>query len=127
MTDTDADFDAAMAAAKKAAAEAADTPDDTESLTCPTCGAAVIEGSMLAAATSNDELKLLKAIRDRLAAAIEDCPMRDLSPLTRRLQDVMKELRELVERQAKESGTTKKVGDGGGNNPEGKWDPATDV
>ena len=38
--------------------------------------------SVSAAASSGDELELLKALRDKLAAAIEDCPVRDLSPLT---------------------------------------------
>lgn len=78
--------------------------------------------SVSAAAASGDELKLLYAIRDRLAEAIEDCPMRDLSPLTRRLQDTVKEIRELEERRTKEGG-----GSGGfkPSNPDGSagWTP----
>lgn len=73
------------------------------------------------AAASGDELQLLYAIRDRLAVAIEDCPVRDLSPLTRRLQDTVKEIRELEERRDKESGEN----DGTGTN--GKWNPADEL
>lgn len=73
------------------------------------------------AAASGDELKLLYAIRDRLAEAIEDCPVRDLSPLTRRIQDTVKEIRELEERQAKESGEN----DGTGR--AGKWNPSDEL
>lgn len=77
--------------------------------------------SVSTAASSGDELTLLYAIRDRLAAAIEDCPVRDLSPLTRRLQDTVKEIRELEERKDKESGES----DGTGR--AGKWNPADEL
>ena len=70
------------------------------------------------AAASGDELKLLYAIRDRLAEAIEDCPMRDLSPLTRRLQDTVKEIREVEERRAKEEGDS-----GFTTGGSGQWSP----
>ena len=73
------------------------------------------------AAASGDELKLLYAIRDRLAEAIEDCPVRDLSPLTRRLQDTVKDIRELEERREKESG------DNDGSGRSGKWDPTDEL
>lgn len=69
------------------------------------------------AAASGDELKLLYAIRDRLAEAIEDCPMRDLSPLTRRLQDTVKDIRALEEIRDKEGGGS------GGDRRSGEWNP----
>jgi serine/threonine protein kinase HipA of HipAB toxin-antitoxin module len=69
------------------------------------------------AASSGDELKLLYAIRDRLAEAIEDCPVRDLSPLTRRLQDTVKDIRELQEVQKREGGISGDSGIGGQWNP----------
>lgn len=78
--------------------------------------------SISGAAASNDELKLLYAVRDRLAEALEDCPTRDLSPLTRRLQDVVKEIREAEERQKQEGG-----GPGGGSRTSAKWNPADDL
>lgn len=78
--------------------------------------------SVSAAAAGGDELTLLYAIRNKLAEAIEDCPIRDLSPLTRRLQDTVKEIRELEERRDKESGET---GDGSGGNR--KWNPADEL
>jgi hypothetical protein len=73
------------------------------------------------AASSGDELNLQYAIRDRLAEAIEDCPVRDLSALTRRLQDTVKEIRELEERREKESG------DNDGSGRSRKWDPADEL
>lgn len=122
------DFDDALAAAQAGTAALADqaTPGDG---ICPTCGQSTTAESngMLSAATSNDELTLLIAIRNKLSAAIETCPMRDLSPLTRRLQDVIKEIREIEERRAKESGSQKKAGEGSGDNSSGEWNPATDV
>lgn len=74
------------------------------------------------AAASGDELQLMYAIRDRLAEAIEDCPMRDLSPLTRRLQDTVKDIRELEERRDKESGESSGGGSGGA-----KWSPSDEL
>ncbi len=56
------------------------------------------------AAATGDELKLLYALRDRLAEAIDSCPVRDLSSLTRRLQDVMKEINGREEIQKKKEG-----------------------
>lgn len=78
-------------------------------------------GPVATAASSGDELQLLYALRDKLALAIEDCPVRDLSPLTRRLQDTVKEIREIEERRAKESGEN----DGSGSNA--KWNPADEL
>lgn len=76
------------------------------------------------AAASGDELQLMYAIRDRLAEAIEDCPMRDLSPLTRRLQDTVRDIRELEERRAKEKGENNDSGPGGGGT---EWDPTAEL
>ena len=73
------------------------------------------------AASSGDELKLLYAIRDRLAEAIEDCPMRDLSPLTRRLQDTVKDIRELEEVRRKEGGRSDDSG------TDGEWNPTDEL
>lgn len=79
--------------------------------------------SVSAAASSGDELKLLYAIRDRLAEAIEDCPMRDLSPLTRRLQDTVREIRDLEERQKKEGGEAGGISKASRE----KWNPDEDL
>ena len=127
MSDVDADFEAAKAAAQAAASAVTEAAasDDADPGKCPTCGQPL--GGMTAAANSGSELALLQAIRDRLLAAIETCPMRDLSPLTRRLQDVMKEIRELQERLSKESGG-KKVGESDGDKSAGgNWDPSQDL
>jgi len=53
--------------------------------------------SISSAAASGDRLKLLCAMRARLAEAMEDCPAKDLSPLTRRLQDIVQEIADLEE------------------------------
>lgn len=58
--------------------------------------------SISGAAASGDRLKLLRAIRARLAEAMEDCPAKDLSPLTRRLQDVVQEIDDLEEQRKQE-------------------------
>lgn len=58
--------------------------------------------SISGAAASGDRLKLLRAIRSRLAEAMEDCPAKDLSPLTRRLQDVVQEIDDLEEQRKQE-------------------------
>lgn len=79
--------------------------------------------TMEVAAASGDELALLYAIRNKLAAAIEDCPVRDLSPLTRRLQDTVKEIRDAEERKKKADKDASKRGDGSS----GKWDPADEL
>ena len=46
------------------------------------------------AAASGDHRALLVAMRDRIARAVSnaDCPPRDLAALTRRLQDIAKEI-----------------------------------
>lgn len=50
--------------------------------------------SVAEAAQSGDRLELLVAMRDRIAKTISDpdCPPRDLASLTRRLQDIAREI-----------------------------------
>lgn len=50
--------------------------------------------SVAEAAKSGDRLDLLVSMRDRIAETISkpDCPPRDLASLTRRLQDIAKEI-----------------------------------
>lgn len=50
--------------------------------------------SVADAAQSGDRLELLVSMRDRIAKAVSDpdCPPRDLAALTRRLQDIAKEI-----------------------------------
>lgn len=58
--------------------------------------------SISSAAASGDRLELLRAMRARLAEAMEDCPAKDLSPLTRRLQDIVQEIADLEEQDRQE-------------------------
>ncbi|MEZ0053711.1 hypothetical protein ABIA30_004744 [Mycobacterium sp. MAA66] len=60
--------------------------------------------SVAKAAESGDERELLLALRDRVALAINSpkCSARDLAPLTRRLQEISKDLRALDRRRADE-------------------------
>lgn len=53
--------------------------------------------SVADAARSGDRRELLIAMRDRIAKTISDadCPPRDLASLTRRLQDIAKEIEQL--------------------------------
>lgn len=57
------------------------------------------------AAASGDHRALLVAMRERIAQTVSnpDCPPRDLAALTRRLQDVAKEI-EALDLRAKEEG-----------------------
>jgi hypothetical protein len=71
------------------------------------------------AAASGDKLKLLYALRDRIAEEIEDCAAVHLSPLTRRLQDIVTEIDTIEERNRQEV-----PGDGRGKRTGGGWDPA---
>lgn len=50
--------------------------------------------SVADAASSGDRYELLVAMRDRIAKTISDpdCPPRDLASLTRRLQDIAREI-----------------------------------
>lgn len=57
------------------------------------------------AAKSGSHRDLLVAMRDRIAVTVSnpDCPPRDLAALTRRLQDIAKEI-ESIDLRAKEEG-----------------------
>lgn len=57
------------------------------------------------AAASGDHRALLVAMRDRISKAVSDpdCPPRDLAALTRRLQDIAKEI-EQIDLRRKEEG-----------------------
>lgn len=57
------------------------------------------------AAATGDHRALLVAMRERIAATVSnpDCPPRDLAALTRRLQDIAKEI-EAIDLRAKEDG-----------------------
>lgn len=57
------------------------------------------------AAATGDHRALLVAMRERIAATVSnaDCPPRDLAALTRRLQDIAKEI-EAIDLRAKEEG-----------------------
>lgn len=57
------------------------------------------------AAATGDHRALLVAMRERVARAVSDpeCPPRDLASLTRRLQDIAKEI-EAIDLRAKEEG-----------------------
>ncbi len=53
--------------------------------------------SIVEAAAKGDDLALLEAMRDRIARTVqsEDCPPRDLASLTRRLDDIAKQIKVL--------------------------------
>lgn len=53
--------------------------------------------SITEAAAKGDDLALLEAMRDRIARTVqsEDCPPRDLASLTRRLDDIAKQIKAL--------------------------------
>ncbi len=57
------------------------------------------------AARSGDRRELLEALRDRISRTIDDpnCPARDLAALSRRLQELDKELAALTEAEAEEA------------------------
>ncbi len=57
----------------------------------------VVHQSVAVAAASGDHKGLLVAMRERIAKAVSDprCPPRDLASLTRRLQDISKEIASL--------------------------------
>jgi hypothetical protein len=71
------------------------------------------------AAAGGDHLELLVAMRDRIAKSVAspDCPPRDLAALTRRLQEIAKDIAAL-KRQAEQEG-------GGSGDVDGDedWDP----
>ena len=59
--------------------------------------------SVSEAASGGDHRELLVAMRERIAKAVSDlsCPARDLAALTRRLQEIAKEI-EAIDRQRKQ-------------------------
>lgn len=61
--------------------------------------------SVAQAAATGDHRSLLVAMRERIAATVSnpDCPPRDLAALTRRLQDIAKDI-EAIDLRAKEEG-----------------------
>lgn len=61
--------------------------------------------SVAQAAASGNHRELLVAMRERLATAVSnpDCPPRDLAALTRRLQDIAKEIESIDLRLSQES------------------------
>lgn len=69
------------------------------------------------AAESGDHRALLVAMRDRIAKAVRDpdCPPRDLAALTRRLQDIAKEI-EAIDLRAKQEAEDDGIA------PDEKWD-----
>lgn len=60
-------------------------------------------------------------MRDRVAEALEGCPTKDISPLTRRLQDIVKDINE-AEEQAKQE--RREIGVVETTN---EWDPADEL
>lgn len=64
-----------------------------------------IKMSVAQAAATGDHRSLLVAMRERIAKTVSDpdCPPRDLASLTRRLQDISKEI-EVLDLRAKEDG-----------------------
>jgi hypothetical protein len=61
-------------------------------------------------------------MRARLAEAMEDCPAKDLSPLTRRLQDIVQEIADLEEQGRQE---VRQIGVTGTKSVE--WDLASEL
>ena len=57
------------------------------------------------AAESGDHYDLLVAMRERIAKTVSDpgCPPRDLAALTRRLQDIAKEIDQIDQRRKQEA------------------------
>lgn len=76
--------------------------------------------SLLQAATDGDQLELLVAMRKRVAETVQDpdCPPRDLASLTRRLQEIAREI-DALEAKAKQEADE----DGGSRTPDEEWDP----
>lgn len=73
--------------------------------------------SVLDAAESGSHRDLLVAMRDRIARTVQnpDCPPRDLASLTRRLQDIAKEIEAIDVRAAEEASE-------GAASPDEAWD-----
>lgn len=75
--------------------------------------------SITEAAEEGDQLELLVAMRRRVATAVEDpnCPPRDLAALSRRLQEIGKEI-EAMKLRAKQEADE----DAGNATPDEEWD-----
>lgn len=75
--------------------------------------------TIVQAAISGDHLALLKAMRKRLAQAVADpnCPARDLAALSRRLQELDREIVEIESERARQEAE----GDATGSADE-EWD-----
>lgn len=71
--------------------------------------------SVAEAASSGDHRSLLVAMRERIARTVTDpdCPPRDLASLTRRLQDISKEIEAIDLRLAEEVPVDSDSGDPG--------------
>lgn len=69
--------------------------------------------SVAQAAATGNHRKLLVAMRDRIANAVSDseCPPRDIASLTRRLQDIAKEIEQIDLREKQENPRGDKSGD----------------
>jgi hypothetical protein len=69
------------------------------------------------AAANGDHRELLVAMRERIAQTVSnlDCPPRDLAALTRRLQEIAKEI-EAIDARLKEEGAENAV------TPDEEWD-----
>lgn len=79
------------------------------------------EKSVAQAAASGSHRDLLIAMRDRIAKTVSDpdCPPRDLASLTRRLQDIAKEL-DMLDVRAKQEAV-----EGGDIGDDEAWDQAS--
>lgn len=75
--------------------------------------------SVLDAAEGGVQLELLVSMRSRVAKAVQDpnCPPRDLAALTRRLQEIAREI-EAIEAKAKQEADE----DGDSRTPDEEWD-----
>lgn len=69
--------------------------------------------SVAQAAASGSHLELLVAMRERIAKTVsdQDCPPRDLAALTRRLQDIAKEIESINQRAKQDADEDGSVGD----------------
>lgn len=75
--------------------------------------------SIVQAATDGDQLELLVAMRGRVATAVQDpnCPPRDLAALTRRLQEIAREI-DALEAKARQEADE----DAESRTPDEEWD-----
>lgn len=73
--------------------------------------------SITEAADAGDHRELLVAMRERVAKTVQDpnCPPRDLAALTRRLQEIAREIEAIDARAAEEAME-------GGDIPDADWD-----